>query len=273
MFTKITKKTKWLQNTQLSNIEKNNVWMHILKKINYDFINDKIVTADEIKKSRKTWNGCENQFEPRLLCKHDTWCDQPYIFQEKNICLLAIENGKYLLTKNNIFVNLKYFAIKPEQLLKNFSSMVLKIGNSECSLIDNLRYSGLFEQKQYLNENIKFGSLLNGRHRCSFDTIFGDKKISIRSVQFETDACYESDNKILLIECKNINSISNFNIRQIYYPYRHMYDSINNKKEIIPLFINKDNAEIIHVWKFKFNDPLIMMSISLVSHDTYILNA
>ena len=120
---------------------------------------------------------------------------------------------------------------------------MLELGNSESTLIDNLCYSGLFEKEEYLGEKIKYGSLLNGRHRCSFETIIGEKKISIEGVQYETDACYESQNKILLIECKSIPSTS-FNIRQLYFPYRSIYDSVGDKKEIISLFITKDKKNI-----------------------------
>ena len=50
--------------------------------------------------------------------------------------------------------------------------------------------------------------------------------------QFETYAYYESENKIILIECKCKNNIEIFNIRQIYYLYRTIYDIVGDKKEI-----------------------------------------
>jgi hypothetical protein len=146
---------------------------------------------------------------------------------------------------------------------------LLKLGNSESTLLDNLKYSGVFERENYLNEQILFGSLLSGRHRCSFKTKLGNTEITIKGSQYETDACYESKNKILLIECKNKLQLNSFNIRQIYYPYRSIYDLINNKKEIIPLIINKDKNDFIHIWKFKFDNSLEMSSIKNIDYKKY----
>jgi hypothetical protein len=111
--------------------------------------------------------------------------------------------------------------------------------------------------------------LLNGRHRCSFKTKIGNNEVEISGSQYETDACYESENKILLIECKGVNNLSSFNIRQLYYPYRTIYDTIEGKKEIITLFINKDKNNIIHIWKFEFENPLVMTSIKNIGYHKY----
>jgi hypothetical protein len=73
----------------------------------------------------------------------------------------------------------------------------------------------------------------------------------------------------LLIECKNKLQLNSFNIRQIYYPYRSIYDLINNKKEIIPLIINKDKNDFIHIWKFKFDNSLEMSSIKNIDYKKY----
>lgn len=120
-----------------------------------------------------------------------------------------------------------------------------------------------------MGEKILFGSLLNGRHRCSFKTKIGTKEVDIEGSQYETDACYESKNKILLIECKGVNNLSSFNIRQLYYPYRTIYDKVNGIKEIITLFINKDKNNVIHIWKFEFENPQIMTSIINTEYHKY----
>lgn len=256
---------------------KNNIWNHIFNEIKYNGNKEVVITADEIKKCGKTWKGKNNQFEPRLLCKQDCVEDKPEIFKDYNINIISIKNGEYLLikngeyllTKNVIFFNLEYSKIKINKIKKNADSLLLNIGNSESSLIDNLRYSGLFEKSQYLGEKILFGSLLNGRHRCSFKTKIGSKEVNIEGSQFETDACYESKNKILLIECKGVNNLSSFNIRQLYYPYRTIYDKVNGEKEIMTLFINKDKNNVIHIWKFEFENPLVMTSIINIGYHKY----
>jgi len=248
------------------------VWTHIFNFLSYDGINEKIITSNDIKNAGKTWKGSKSQFEPRLLCKQDTFEKRPEIFKKNNLCILSIKNGTYLLTKTNI-----YYMLNDEmnsnmvdiiKLKKNNNSLLLKIGNSEMTNIDNLRYSGLFEQIDYLNETIIYGPVLNGRHRCSFTTKLNNKEIKILGSQYETDSCFESENKILLIEGKSGNNKS-FNIRQLYYPYRAIYDNIKDKKQIIILYINVDKNNIIHIWSFKFIIPDELTSIKCILYKKY----
>jgi len=246
------------------------VWTHILNYISYDGANETIITSKQIKDAKKTWKGKQCQFEPRLLCKRDTYEKLPEIFKKYGICIISVSNSEYLLTKTNIYHTLVYNNDSEIiKIHKNNSSFLLNIGNSEMSMIDNLRYTDLFESAEYLNEPILFGSLLGGRHRCRFKTILGDKEIDVRGSQYETDSCYESQNKILLIEAKKeVNKT--FNIRQLYYPFRPIYDAVQNKKEIIPIFINMDeNTQIIHIWKFIFTNPLEITSITCVAYNKY----
>jgi hypothetical protein len=257
-----------------SNLESNldtiniSIWEHILNTMKYKGIGEKIITSNDIKKAKDTWKGKKSQFEPRLLCKQDTYESIPPIFKKYNICIISIKNGEYLLTKTNIYHNLDYKNETPIiEIRKNTKSLILNIGQSESSNLDNLRYSGIFESVEYLNEPILYGSLLNGRHRCSFTMKLGDENVDVNGSQYETDGCYESENKILLIECKT-SKIKNFNIRQLYYPYRTIYDYIKQKKEIITIFITTHN-DIIYIWKFIFTNPLDFTSIKCVSYKRY----
>jgi hypothetical protein len=256
---------------QVNNIEEkyDDVWTHILNYISYDGANETTITSKQIKDAKKTWKGKNCQFEPRLLCKRDTYEKLPEIFKKYGICIISVSISEYLLTKTNIYHTLSYNNDSEIiKINKNNSSSLLNIGNSEMSMIDNLRYTDLFETAEYLNEPILFGSLLGGRHRCTFKTILGDKEIDVRGSQYETDSCYESQNKILLIEAKK-EANKTFNIRQLYYPFRPIYDAVQNKKEIIPIFINTDNKRIIHIWKFIFTNPLEMTSITCVAYNKY----
>jgi len=87
---------------------------------------------------------------PRLLCKQDCDEDRPQIFKDYNLYIISVKNGDYLLTKNSIYFKLPYPNTKIIEICKNDDSLLLSIGNSETSLIDNLRYSGLFEKKNIL---------------------------------------------------------------------------------------------------------------------------
>ena len=133
-------------------------------------------------------------------------------------------------------------------------------------MIDNLRYAKVFEREEFMNKPITHGPLLNGRHRCNFEFILGDCNIKVKGVQYEVDSCYESEENILLNECKNeAKNIKEFNIRQLYYPYCEIIKSTN--KKIIPIFIHKVN-DIIHIWTYSFPD-INKMNIKLEKHNVY----
>jgi hypothetical protein len=248
-------------------------WSHILKTMNYDNQDELIITADDIKQSGKSWKGKANQFEPRLLAYQTSFKSRPQVFKNHSLFMLPIKNGTYLLTKHNIYKELDYSSSEEVTPIKrNTDSLVLSIGDSETSLIDNLRYSGVFERPEILGEEIKYGPLLNGRHRCDLDFKLGTTPISIKGVQYETDSCFESTNRVLIIEGKSSSSeIDSFNIRQLYFPYRTIKAAVGDKKEIICVFVHK-LKDIVHVWKYTFEDIDAMDSIKLLGHYTYTFN-
>lgn len=251
-------------------------WTLILKNINFIPHIDYVIDSNTMKQQKKYWKGdLKKQFEPRLLCKIDSEEKKPEIFKLLNLNIISIKNGVYLLTTSSIYFELIYMNTEIICLNKDNDSILLNFGNSETSLLDNLKYSNIFETKEYLNEPIKYGSLLGGRHYCSFLTILNGKKIKIEGSQFETDGCYESENKILIAEVKNGIQIRKFNIRQLYYPYRYIYDGLkrkNIKKQIICLFIFKDKKDIIHIFKLRWKHPKIMDSIYQESYSKYKFN-
>jgi hypothetical protein len=259
-------------NAEISTRNHNEEWLHIFEanNINPLTLSQIIIKSKDIKNCRSTWKGKSNQFEPRLLTKIDSLDDIPDIFKFYGLNIISITNDSYLLTRGTVYESLNYDETVEVQLIRrNVGSLVLGIGQSESSVIDNLRYCGVFESSTYLNEPIKFGQLLSGRHRCSFETRLQNEAITIRGVQYETDGCYESENKILLIEGKS-KPLKSFNVRQLYFPYRTIYDHVKGKKEIIPIFIATDTkTKIFDIWKFAFEDPLVMSSIKCVAYNKY----
>ncbi len=248
---------------------KTDVWGHILHSIGYNGGDECTVTADQIKKCKQSWTGPENQFEPRLLAYQTSAASRPPAFIEAGLYLLPVRNGTYMLCKQNIYMPLDYTFESVHKIPPCTGSVVLKIGDSETSRIDNLRYAGVFERPELLGEPIKYGPLLNGRHRCTLNTTLAGRSIQIEGVQYETDACYESQHKVLIIEGKSSGApIDSFNIRQLYFPYRAVYDTCGGTKEIICVFIHK-LGKAYHVWKYTFADPRAMDSMTCVGHYVY----
>jgi len=248
-------------------------WTHVLNCQNYDGSCEITISSKQIKESKTTWKGPANQFEPRNFAYQMSSESRPDIFKKNGIYMFPVKNGTYMLTKNKIYENLDYTPVETIIVNRDTSSLLLSIGNSESSFIDNLRYSGVFERPEFLNEPITHGSLLNGRHRCNFEMKLGDTPYSIKGVQYEADSCFESSNKILIIEGKNTNArLNSFNIRQLYFPYREIFEKTKAKKEIICLFIH-NCVNVVHIWKYHFAIPTQMDSIVLSGHYMFKFNS
>ena len=259
---------------------KDQIWKHIIDfcKIDLNNINESnmicTITSQQIKDSRNSWTGKSNQFEPRLLCKFDTKNSRPKIFKDNNIYMISIKNGIYALIKTDIYIKLVIDEVCNPKIIRNTTnSLLLDIGNSEISMLDKLYYNNILTE--IIGEEIKYGPLLGGRHYCSFNTFIGTQEIEINGSQYETDGCYETDNFACIVEAKS-KKHQNFNIRQLYYPFREVHKKIGDKKQIICLFIHKEykkkeKKDIIHIHKFKWNNYEKMLDIKNIKYYKYIL--
>ncbi len=241
-------------------------WLHILECVKYNS-EDITIRADDIKKAKETWTGGANQFEPRLLTYYSSSIDRPLSLRNKNLYILPIENGTYVLMRNNIYYSLKYEHDSAIPVQKDKSSLILNIGDSEMSALDNLRYSGVFERPEILGNAITHGPLLGGRHRThTFSFQLGTSSFNVKGVQFEIDACYETSTQVLIIECKHGKKpLDSFNIRQLYYPYRVIMNKVGTSKKIICGFIHMLN-NVAHIWLFEFSELERMDSIRQIGY-------
>ena len=243
-------------------------WAHIIQRNDIDLNKNLVyITAKQIKDCRASWTLDNYQFEPRLLTKMDNSDLRPKIFKDNNTFIISVKNGEYALIKENIYIKLTKFPdISPIIIENKCNSLLLCIGESETSLLDKLYYNNIFNK--IIGEKIIYGPLLGGRHRCHFKTIVGNISLEISGSQYETDACYETENYICIVEAKSIEC-SDFNIRQLYYPFREVYKVVGDKKKIISLFVYKDKEDIIHIYKYKWNNYEIMLDIENIDYYKY----
>ncbi len=139
----------------------------------------------------------------------------------------------------------------PINLNKNLDSLLL---NYFPNLIDNLKYSGLFEQSTYLGEEIKY------------EINLPIKKMPFKKKTSDIFKLYSSDNYILLVY-NNTEKNNHMEILKLYHPYKLLFDN-NNGKKIKTIFI-KELDSIINVYEFVFNEPDNPNSIELSNHLTY----
>lgn len=91
------------------------------------------------------------------------------------------------------------------------------------------------------------------------------EQISVANAQIEIDGGFEGASKFLIIEAKNYGA-EDFNIRQLYYPYRLWREKTS--KEVVPVFMTLSN-DVFSFYTYRFRDAQIYNSIELVEQRKY----
>lgn len=242
---------------------------------------DKYDILDEIDKNG-TFSICSKQInefrEARLMTKFDHSNQLPKIFADNNITILPDSRGNYILGKFKIFEDLKYKNLKPIPMkIPDFiqSLDITKI-TSESSALNIAHMSNMIDFVMQTKPNEPQSLLtLSGRMSSGslqYNILNADKKLhkfTVENAQIEIDGSYENLNKIIIVEAKN-KIPKDFNIRQLYYPFR-MYQNLNTTKDITPVFFTyADDIFAFHI--FKFTDVMNYSSIEKVEQVNFILN-
>jgi hypothetical protein len=91
------------------------------------------------------------------------------------------------------------------------------------------------------------------------------KNLSVSNAQLEIDAGYEGIELFSIVEAKN-QSIEDFHIRQLYYPYRLWSSKL--LKPVVPVFFTYSN-EIFSFYVYNFTDPNNYNSLQLIRRKHY----
>jgi hypothetical protein len=102
----------------------------------------------------------------------------------------------------------------------------------------------------------------------TFDTIEGIKGIEVENSQIEIDAGYEGQQSLVLIEAK-LNIADDFNVRQLYYPYRLWLEKTNKKLRNIFLVYSNN---FFYLYEYEFKEKSNYNSIQLIRAKKYALN-
>lgn len=184
--------------------------------------------------------------EARLMAKFDTKESLPQLFKDAELNINAVSNGNYIIFKdpsNQSFIKLPdYKTIVPEKInpVLDFELQTLLFNPkmSESNAIDYAHHSKILSA--YSGEkDLK----LTTRGRFFSDAFkfnLGEVgNIDVKGVQIEVDAGYEGQEQFLIIEAKS-STRSTFNIRQLYYPFRHFQNK--TKKQIRTILLSFSNG-------------------------------
>ncbi len=212
--------------------------------------------------------------ESRLMAKFDYSSQRPKIFKDNGIVILPIKRGAYALGKFDLFFQLKN-SDAPDveepicvEFLNNISSISPNNIFSESVAINSAYISGIFDQ--FAEEKVY--PTLEGRmgtgsfeFQIKISNSNTNKLLTVENSQCEIDSCFEGDTKILLLEAKNIET-NDFNIRQLFYPYK-ILKSLSTK-QIIPILFIFSN-DIFRIIEFKFQDDSNINSIKIQNIKRY----
>lgn len=232
----------------------------------YDFKSKPFqITAKQINEATKNFKGISKK-EVRILCKQDSREDRPKVFVERNLFLLPITNGTYIILEGDGFIDIPEITNEIEiyDSKLDFELKSSQIGNSEMQHLDFAYASSLI--RTFLGDP-SLVLTIRGRKYCpEFEFFFKHyKNIIAGSVQTEVDAGFEGKEQIVLIEAKN-SKTKNTIIRQLYYPYRQW--KLNTGKNVRTLFFEKRKDEYL-IWEFDFRDEFDYGSIYLKQSKKY----
>ncbi len=249
----------------------NNGWNEIFKYYNIYNHNFRetpfFINAEMIKKATHHLTNTSDK-EVRILCKQDSREDRPSIFIDKNIFILPIKNGEYILLEGEGYVDIPDItdnAINYSTKL-DFELETSKIGNSEMQHLDFAYASSII--RTFTEDDTLVLTIRGRKYTPQFSFNVNNHLVNVQSVQTEVDSGYEGKNNIVLVEAKN-SKTSNVIIRQLYYPYRQW--STHSSKNVSSIFFEKRNNEYL-IWEFRFQDKNNYNSIYLYRAKKYIIN-
>ncbi len=211
--------------------------------------------------------------ELRLMAKMDSSADLPEALRRHGYFILPIKNGEYLLVRGEGFHRLEQTnaatVFRPQL---DFELTTLGVGDSESQHLDYCFHVGLIEHFAKLTG---LRQTIRGRKRMqAIDFYVGSiGPIHVDSgVQVEVDLGCEGREDVILIEAKT-GQPRDFNIRQLYYPYRMWREEIPNK-HIRPWFFSTtiaDGQRRYCFWEYRFSDDRQYLSLELVRSETFVV--
>ena len=233
---------------------------HILKSIEQNGFYE--ITADMIRQYR----------EPRLMCKFDHKNHLPGIFAKHRLSILPISRRAYVIGDFSTFAEVKYEKMKPQAMNISHDIETIKADDlySESAALHFAYHSGMIDD--FLGEETRHtvsGRMGSGKFDYYIASKEGHRKyVQVNGAQIEIDGGYEGRTKFAIIEAKK-ETVSDFNVRQLFYPFKVWKTRI--KKEVVPIFFTYSN-DIFSFFMYRFTDENIFNSYYLVKQKDYIIS-
>jgi hypothetical protein len=194
--------------------------------------------------------------EARLMTKIDHIINLPSIFEKNSLSILPDSRGTYVIGRFDCYQKLPKFEpqdIEEASLPQGLESLSAEDIYSEPVALLCAHHAQLINStlEQPLDLTV-FGRMTTGKFDFSILDIGtgSHRAISVNNSQCEIDGGYEGNSVFALIEAKN-QAVGDFNVRQLYYPYRLWSRKIT--KPVVPVFFTYSN-EVFSFYVYRFND-------------------
>lgn len=221
------------------------------------------IKASEIKKFR----------EPRLMTKHDSTECVPRPLRKLGLNVLPVSRSEYVLGDFKTFHDFPPIVGESPRtfILPEYETLDIEHISSESNAINALLLSGILDD--FLDEpntvETFSGRMGTGDFSFSIERKTGELvDIDVSGAQLEIDGGFENDESVTIMEAKNV-IYPDFQVRQLYYPFRKYFDLVNRKK--IRLVFSQYTNLTYRLYEFRFDDPLDFNSLSLVQSCSYAL--
>ncbi|MBE7339919.1 hypothetical protein INS45_10835 [Corynebacterium aurimucosum] len=204
--------------------------------------------------------------EPRLMAKHDFSAARPEVFRQHGLSMLPIRRDAYLIGRFDLYQPFPEQAgpLKSMPVPRHIQSIDFENLTSEAAALTAAHLSGMLDD--FLGGELI--PTVSGRmSTLTLPMRVGGRDIEVDRAQMEIDAGFESAKHLVLVEAKNHVS-PDFNIRQLYFPFRRF--SLALDKEVVPVYLVYSNG-IFHFYRYAFRQPEDFRSIELVSAARYVL--
>ncbi|TLD82717.1 hypothetical protein LS70_007100 [Helicobacter sp. MIT 11-5569] len=235
--------------------------------------NNFIFHNDLVKEMAKQHNF-GNPFDATKLDSSDKL---PLSFREQNICLLHLGGGNHQFIKGIELLYHPFEAIQTSINWKYKKSLLNEYNDSESNILSVANNQRILHHFLF-GEDLEFENLgienrpktyFPHRTKTTLKYQFGDILINAQNQQIEIDLTIEYKGLIGIFEAKN-GEPKDFNIYQIYHPYLYYYNSGLDFKQIICVYLVR-NDNNLKLWAYTFSNPTHLDSIQFLKSCEYIL--
>ena len=210
--------------------------------------------------------------QPRLMAKHDFSTSRPWIFQRLRLGIVPVSRSEYLVGRFNLyerFPETQRGEVRTLELPAGLDTLSLEGVSSEAVALNGASASGMLED--FLGCGPLQATVAGRMSTRGIEVRLPDLgvDVAVDRAQMEIDGGFESLEHLVLVEAKNHLS-DDFNIRQLYFPYRRFQQRL--AKDVVPVYLVYSNG-IFHLYRYEFRDPADFRSIALVDSARYALSS